>query len=78
MQSGDIVPRILNLATRRVICQLHPSATLPSRKRPRYLWIGGWVGPRTGTDVVLMIILIFLPSVFPTVHILLAFIALEP
>jgi hypothetical protein len=35
--------------------QLNAPATLPPRKDPRYTldsWIGGWVGPRAGLDMV--------------------------
>jgi hypothetical protein len=50
--SGSIAPHILDLGTSwRHVVSFMPQPLYPRERTPGMHWIGGWVGPRAGTDV---------------------------
>jgi hypothetical protein len=44
--------KLSSFCTSEVSGQLDNPVMLPGRKNPGILWIGDWVGPRTGLDTV--------------------------
>jgi len=51
--SGGIAPRILNLGTRwKCVVSFMPLPLYPREGAPGTHWIGVWVGPRVGLDMV--------------------------
>jgi hypothetical protein len=53
LRGGDIAPRILDLSTRwRWVVSFMPQLLYPRERTPGTNWIGGWVGPKAGLDMV--------------------------
>jgi hypothetical protein len=50
--SRVIAPRIVDLGTRWGWSALRPGLFIPRERAPGSQWIGGWLGRRTGLDVV--------------------------
>jgi hypothetical protein len=49
---GGVIPRILDLGTRRECSASRPGRFIPRERAPGTHWIGGWVGPRAVLDTV--------------------------
>jgi len=52
LESGNIIPRTLNLGTSWKWSASHPGRLTPGERAPVTHWIGGWLGPTAALDAV--------------------------